>query len=56
MFGDSLIDVGNNNYFTTIIKANFPYNGHDYPGGKPTGRFSNGKNTADFLGKFDRLN
>ncbi|KAK4341861.1 hypothetical protein RND71_037677 [Anisodus tanguticus] len=49
MFGDSLIDVGNNNYFVSIIKANFPYNGVDYPGGKPTGRFCNGKNTADFL-------
>lgn len=51
MFGDSLIDVGNNNYMGTIIKANFPYNGHDYPGGKATGRFSNGKNSADLLGK-----
>lgn len=49
MFGDSLIDVGNNNYMGTIIKANFPYNGHDYPGGKATGRFSNGKNSADLL-------
>lgn len=53
MFGDSLIDVGNNNYLASIIKANFPYNGRDYPGGKPTGRFCNGKNTADFLGKRD---
>ncbi|CAN4104003.1 unnamed protein product [Withania somnifera] len=49
MFGDSLIDVGNNNYFVTILKANYPYNGVDYPGKKPTGRFCNGKNTADFL-------
>lgn len=49
MFGDSLIDVGNNNYFATILKANYPYNGLDYPGRKPTGRFCNGKNTADFL-------
>ncbi|CAN4102694.1 unnamed protein product [Withania somnifera] len=49
MFGDSLIDVGNNNYYPTIIKANYPYNGLDYPGRKPTGRFCNGKNTADFL-------
>ncbi|OIT26634.1 PREDICTED: GDSL esterase/lipase At5g55050-like [Nicotiana attenuata] len=49
MFGDSLVDVGNNNHFGTVIKANFPYNGLDYPGGKSTGRFCNGKNTADFL-------
>ncbi|XP_006346204.2 GDSL esterase/lipase At5g55050-like [Solanum tuberosum] len=49
MFGDSLIDVGNNNHIATIIKANFPYNGRDFPGGQPTGRFCNGKNTADFI-------
>ncbi|RZC46361.1 hypothetical protein C5167_039306 [Papaver somniferum] len=49
-FGDSLADVGNNNHIKlSIIKANFPHNGVDYPGGKATGRFSNGKNSADFL-------
>nr|XP_009789397.1 PREDICTED: GDSL esterase/lipase At4g16230-like [Nicotiana sylvestris] len=32
MFGDSLVDVGNNNHFDTVIKANFPYNGVDYLG------------------------
>lgn len=51
VFGDSLVDVGNNNYLSlSIIKADFPYNGIDYPGQKATGRFSNGKNAADFLG------
>ncbi|KAL3503530.1 hypothetical protein ACH5RR_037979 [Cinchona calisaya] len=50
VFGDSLVDVGNNNYIKgSILKANYPYNGIDYPGGIPTGRFSNGKNAADFL-------
>ncbi|KAL0443360.1 UNVERIFIED_CONTAM: GDSL esterase/lipase [Sesamum latifolium] len=50
VFGDSLVDVGNNNYLElSIIKADFPYNGIDYPGGQATGRFSNGKNAADFL-------
>lgn len=50
VFGDSLVDVGNNNYIQdSLLKANYPYNGIDYPGGKPTGRFSNGKNAADFL-------
>ncbi|XP_060188964.1 GDSL esterase/lipase At5g55050 [Lycium barbarum] len=49
VFGDSLVDVGNNNYFETIFRANFPFNGIDFPGGKPTGRFSNGKNAADFF-------
>ncbi|KAA8523664.1 hypothetical protein F0562_010087 [Nyssa sinensis] len=50
VFGDSLVDVGNNNYLKlSIVKANFPPNGVDFPGKKPTGRFSNGKNPADFL-------
>ncbi|KAK6124595.1 hypothetical protein DH2020_041663 [Rehmannia glutinosa] len=50
VFGDSLVDVGNNDYLAlSIIKANFPYNGIDYPGQKATGRFSNGKNSADIL-------
>lgn len=49
VFGDSLADVGNNNYLLTLLKADFSHNGMDYPGGKATGRFSNGKNSADFL-------
>ncbi|KAK9155678.1 hypothetical protein Sjap_003158 [Stephania japonica] len=50
VFGDSLVDVGNNNYLPlSLAKANFPHNGVDYPGSKPTGRFSNGKNAADFI-------
>lgn len=50
VFGDSLVDVGNNNYLPlSILKADFPYNGIDYPGKKTTGRFSNGKNAADFI-------
>ncbi|KAA8526988.1 hypothetical protein F0562_008783 [Nyssa sinensis] len=50
IFGDSLVDVGNNNHLkVSLAKANFPHNGVDYPGKKATGRFSNGKNPADFL-------
>ncbi|XP_055823244.1 GDSL esterase/lipase At5g55050-like [Solanum dulcamara] len=49
VFGDSLVDVGNNNYLDTVFRANFLFNGIDFPGGKPTGRFSNGKNAADFI-------
>ncbi|KAF7075521.1 hypothetical protein CFC21_080293 [Triticum aestivum] len=49
VFGDSLVDVGNNNHLLTPIKADFTHNGMDYPGRKATGRFSNGKNSADFL-------
>ncbi|XP_077221305.1 GDSL-like Lipase/Acylhydrolase superfamily protein [Tasmannia lanceolata] len=50
VFGDSLADVGNNNHIKlSTLKANFPHNGIDFSGGKATGRFSNGKNSADFL-------
>ncbi|TYJ48753.1 hypothetical protein E1A91_A01G085500v1 [Gossypium mustelinum] len=50
VFGDSLVDVGNNNYLpVSIAKADFPHNGIDFPTRKPTGRFSNGKNAADLL-------
>ncbi|EEF32464.1 zinc finger protein, putative [Ricinus communis] len=50
VFGDSLVDVGNNNHLpVSIAKANFPHNGVDFPNKKATGRFSNGKNAADFL-------
>lgn len=51
ILGDSLVDVGNNNYLPlSIAKANFPQNGVDYPNRESTGRFSNGENAADFLG------
>ncbi|KAL5735901.1 hypothetical protein ACOSQ2_030689 [Xanthoceras sorbifolium] len=50
VFGDSLVDVGNNNHLPiSVAKADFPHNGVDFPTKKPTGRFSNGKNAADFL-------
>lgn len=51
-FGDSLLDVGNNNYINTMTKSNFLPYGKDFVGGKPTGRFSNGKTLADFFGTF----
>ncbi|XP_039139398.1 GDSL esterase/lipase At5g55050-like [Dioscorea cayenensis subsp. rotundata] len=50
VFGDSLADVGNNDYLPlSVLKANFLPNGIDYNGGQATGRFSNGKNSADLL-------
>jgi phospholipase/lecithinase/hemolysin len=52
VLGDSLADVGNNNHLPTILRADFAHNGIDYPGGKATGRFSNGKNSVDFLGAY----
>ncbi|XP_050215571.1 GDSL esterase/lipase At1g71691-like [Mercurialis annua] len=46
IFGDSLIDNGNNNNLPSLAKANyFPY-GIDFNGG-PTGRFSNGYTMVD---------
>lgn len=53
VFGDSTLDVGNNNYLTgaDVPRANRPYYGVDFPG-FPTGRFSNGANTADFVGTY----
>jgi hypothetical protein len=51
VFGDSYLDVGMNNYLpgTSVPRANKPYYGVDFQG-FPTGRFSNGRNTADYIG------
>ncbi|CAN6169944.1 unnamed protein product [Urochloa humidicola] len=49
MFGDSIVDPGNNNNRLTEAKANFPPYGQDFPGGVATGRFSNGLVPGDFL-------
>lgn len=49
VFGDSTVDAGNNNQISTVLKSNFKPYGRDFPGGKPTGRFSNGKLAPDFL-------
>ncbi|MFS7961989.1 putative triacylglycerol lipase [Helianthus anomalus] len=49
VFGDSLVDNGNNNYLATTARAdNVPY-GVDYPTRRPTGRFSNGYNIPDLI-------
>ncbi|KAI3849470.1 hypothetical protein MKX03_033762 [Papaver bracteatum] len=53
VFGDSLVDVGNNNYIPlTVGKSNyFPY-GMDFPGViSPTGRFTNGRTVVDIIGE-----
>ncbi|PWA35000.1 Lipase, GDSL [Artemisia annua] len=52
IFGDSTADVGTNSLLPkTKIRADFPHNGIDFPHSRPTGRFSNGLNSADFLSK-----
>lgn len=52
IFGDSVVDVGNNNHIYTIVKANFPPYGRDFTTHTPTGRFCNGKLATDFTGTF----
>ncbi|KAH6786345.1 GDSL-like Lipase/Acylhydrolase superfamily protein [Perilla frutescens var. hirtella] len=49
VFGDSTVDSGNNNHIPTPLKSNFKPYGRDFDGGKPTGRFSNGRVPTDFL-------
>ena len=49
VFGDSTVDAGNNNYVRTIARANFPPYGRDFPGGRATGRFCNGRLATDFV-------
>ncbi|CAJ2661156.1 unnamed protein product [Trifolium pratense] len=46
-FGDSAVDVGNNDYLYTLFKANYPPYGRDFVNHKPTGRFCNGKLATD---------
>ena len=50
VWGDSIVDPGNNNAVNTIIKCNFDPYGMDYDGGVPTGRFSNGRVPSDLIG------
>ncbi|XP_047315924.1 GDSL esterase/lipase At5g37690 [Impatiens glandulifera] len=49
VFGDSLAEVGNNNYLQSLAKANHPFYGIDFPGGKATGRFTNGRTIGDII-------
>lgn len=52
VFGDSMSDVGNNNYLQmSLAKSNYPWYGIDYPSGEATGRFTNGKTIGDYMGK-----
>lgn len=49
VFGDSLVDSGNNNYLATTARADSPPYGIDYPTRRATGRFSNGYNIPDII-------
>jgi len=51
IFGDSLAEVGNNNYLQyALAKSNYPWYGIDFEGGKATGRFTNGRTIGDVIG------
>ncbi|XP_047313029.1 GDSL esterase/lipase At5g45960-like [Impatiens glandulifera] len=52
IFGDSTVDPGNNNFIPTIFRANFIPYGIDFPNHVPTGRFTNGKMSTDFLASY----
>lgn len=49
-FGDSALDMGNNNNRFTMFKANYLPYGQDFTNHKPTGRFCNGKLVSDITG------
>ena len=55
IFGDSLVDAGNNNYLQTLSRANIPPNGIDFKasGGNPTGRYTNGRTIGDIVGTYE---
>ncbi|XP_050215710.1 GDSL esterase/lipase At1g33811 [Mercurialis annua] len=48
IFGDSLVDNGNNNRIATLARANYRPYGIDFPQGT-TGRFTNGRTYVDAL-------
>lgn len=49
IFGDSLVDNGNNNGILTLARADYSPYGVDFPQGA-TGRFTNGRTFVDILG------
>ncbi|KAI3968080.1 hypothetical protein MKX01_015600 [Papaver californicum] len=51
LFGDSLLDSGNNNFLQNMAKSNYTPYGIDFPSG-PTGRTTNGATGGDFIAQF----
>ncbi|XP_073157398.1 GDSL esterase/lipase At5g45960 [Henckelia pumila] len=52
LFGDSTVDSGNNNFFKTTFKSNFPPYGRRFPNHLATGRFTNGLLATDFVARY----
>ncbi|XP_022724492.1 GDSL esterase/lipase At4g16230-like [Durio zibethinus] len=48
IFGDSLVDVGNNYYVNTLAMPTFP-NGIDFVHGAPSGRYTNARTVTDII-------
>ncbi|KAL5811813.1 hypothetical protein ACOSQ3_026763 [Xanthoceras sorbifolium] len=50
VFGDSLTEVGNNNFLQySLARSDYPWYGIDYDGGQSTGRFTNGRTIGDII-------
>lgn len=50
VFGDSLTEVGNNNYLQySLARSDYPWYGIDFSGGQATGRFTNGRTIGDII-------
>jgi len=50
VFGDSIVDAGNNDDMITEARCDYAPYGIDFDGGVATGRFSNGKVPGDIVG------
>ncbi|XVF25378.1 hypothetical protein REPUB_Repub13aG0207700 [Reevesia pubescens] len=48
VFGDSLVEVGNNYYINTIAQPWYP-NGIDFAKGSPSGRYTNARTVVDII-------
>ncbi|KAK1262966.1 GDSL esterase/lipase 5 [Acorus gramineus] len=57
IFGDSTVDIGNNNYIETVPgnRADYPPYGRNGFFDGPTGRFSDGRVIVDFFAEYARL-
>lgn len=52
VFGDLLLDFGNNNFIRMLLKVDFLLNGIDFFGGFVIGRYCNGCIIVDIFGNF----
>ncbi|KAJ4979024.1 hypothetical protein NE237_009804 [Protea cynaroides] len=52
VLGDSMVDSGNNDALSTTAKVNYKPYSIDFPYDTSTGRFTNGKTSADFIAQF----